>query len=380
MFLTGLKYISGLVADLVAIMILVVTMVSCSNDGPDIGTGEDQTGMISFRLVTPKSTPASRATWNDEYEALGGNDFETTLLNDELYVMITDKQCSQQFAVTNLICTRRLENALLVVYEYTGRVNQEEMAEIAGLVDGKLHIIANSGYKPQLDANTTFTLMGKPGLGFNAIPMWGVIQKDDLSGLTDPNSIFYIGDVSLLRAMAKVVISNDPSDYNNISSIERVTISKANSTGYLLPQGWLAIDNTRNLERNAIRIPDQIEKQTVGYNFIDNKVEFYLPELKNSDNDEISLELDFTTISGEKRKANLYFRNYNSFGQPEGMPYDIRRNYLYEYSVSMLRDLSAKVDVVPYTSVELDPGFGFITPLPTVPDEGENPGWVEIKP
>lgn len=363
MILPGLRNIMSRLTGISVIAVLAaLTMISCSQGASDAPTGDDLSGKVAFRVVTYKtfgSKYTSRSTWGDVYENNSGIEFETSLIKNQLYVVITDESCTQEYAVTNLVCVNSTENPLTVQYEYEGRIDEESLEDVKKLVNGKLHIIANTGYGAQLSDETSFTLSGQPSASFVAIPMWGV-QKQDFSSLA-PNSTLNIGDVHLLRAMAKVVIDKSVESDNYINTLKSVTVSTTNSKGYLLPLAWQNIEMTKGLDRNALRVPDQMptEPKTFVFNN-ENHVEFYLPEIKNQTGDnELRLTLTFDTEMGEKSGV-LYFREYKD-GAPTGTFYDVRRNYLYHYIVSMPTDapeIEIIADLKPYTEIALEPEFG----------------------
>lgn len=319
MILSGLKYIAGRLTHSIAVVATVValTMVSCADDAPYATTGEDQAGVVAFRVLTFRTaaTPASRAEgpfWGNDYDKdPGDNDFDIRLLKDQLYVTITDADCSQEYAVTNLVCTEVKEEGIFVRYEYQGRIDKDDVEKVKVLTNGKLHIIANAGYYPKLSNETMFTLFGQPSDNFKAIPMWGVTTCN-FSNVELGKTFDVENEVSLLRSMAKVVIDIDPSADNYISELKTVTMLAANTKGYLLPDGWEGIGDTKTLDRHALRVPGAAEQQTIPltFNFTNNRVVFYLPEMKNSADNEIALNLTFKTKYDEntpKDKTEFVF-------------------------------------------------------------------------
>ncbi|MBD5193335.1 MAG: hypothetical protein HDS91_02280 [Bacteroidales bacterium] len=364
MILSGIRHICGHLTHSIAVVaaIAALALMSCSHDDtPDMPAGEDQSGIVAFNVVafkTAGTTTYSRATWGDSYEQDGGDSFDTRLLKDQLYVYITDENCSTEYSVTNLVCTGSEENGVTVSYYYQGRIHDEDIDKVAALTNGKLHIIANAGSNPALDDATTYAHYGQPGENFTAIPMWGVKQVNDLSGIKDSKEIFDFKDVALLRSMAKVVIENATDADNYITALESVAVSAINTTGYLLPDGWKDIATTKNLDRYAVRIPEQSSKGPVFYKFADNRVEFYMPEILNPADDELKLTLFFKTKDDKARTGELLFRKYSD-GEPTDTRYNLRRNYLYNYTVRMdITEFAVEVDVDPYTIIELDPIFG----------------------
>lgn len=339
-------------------MLVAATMWSCSSD-ESLETPEAGSASIMFRVVTPKTAGGdyqSRATWSNPYEALEGTYFETHLLEDQIQVVVTDGTCRQQFAVTELFCTKTEDNLLYVSYEYTGRISQEAFESLHNVTYGKLHIIANAGVGARLDGETFFTRSGLKD-DFEAIPMWGV-KSCDFSKLA-PDGILNVGNVALLRSMAKVVIDRDDDNDNYIKNITDVTVSLANRTGYLLPDGWTTIDNTGSLDRHAPRVPVYTSHGPVTYKVTDNHVEFYLPEIINDPDDELTITITYDTDL-RPMTGKLYFRNYTVDGEPGDTRMDVLRNYIYHFVVNkpVNRDIAVMVDVLPYSAVGLDYDLG----------------------
>lgn len=356
-----LRHITHRLTGLAAVAaILATTLWSCSDFEPEFGGGADGDGTVSFRVVAPKYAGAnrgSRATWGNDYDKLGGTEFETALLEDQVQVIITDASCENRYAITDLYCKKVQDNPLFVTYEYVGRIEEADLDAMRKAGSGKLHVIANAGVGADLNDELKFTRSGLAS-EFESIPMWGV-QSVDFSKLL-PNNALSIGDVNLLRSMAKVVIDNSEDADNYIQSITDVTISTSNGQGYVLPAGWTAIASTSTLDRHAARVPEQTPAGAKKYTMDEKShVEFYLPEIFNgAGDDEITLTINYKTLLGD-RTGKLYFRRYAD-GNPGDTPLDVLRNYQYHFIVKKPNheEVNAILDVIPYSSVMLDPDFG----------------------
>ncbi len=340
---------------------MATALWSCSDFEPSSGIGADGDGTVAFRVVTPKyagSNRGSRATWGEKYEQVGGTEFETALLDGQVQVIITDNDCSQRYAITDLYCKKVYDETLFLVYEYVGRIEEKDLDAMRKVTNGKFHIIANAGADADLKDELAFKRSGQAS-DFESIPMWGV-KTVDFSNLT-PNNALNIGDVTLLRSMAKVVIDLDTDATDNyITKITDVTISTTNGEGYVLPAGWREIENTNTLDRHAARVPEQTPTGARNFKMDDKShVEFYLPEIINGEgNDEVTLTINYETVLGNMT-GKLYFRRYAD-GNPGDTPLDVLRNYLYHFYVKKPNheEVTAILDVIPYSSVVLDPDFG----------------------
>ncbi len=339
------KYITSSPSFVGIAMLIAFALGSCASEPTP---PSDDAGKLTFRVIAPKNAASpvrSGATWGDLYEEEAGNDFETALLDGQVHAYITSSDCRKQYGVTDLLCTKFTENSSIVIYDYIGKIAKEDLEELKGVTDGKLHIIANNGYQASLDSEIQFSLSGQPGDDFKAIPMWGV-TKADYSGLK-PNSTLKVGDINLLRSMAKVEIVNSTDEFNYIDAISSVTVSKVNTKGYLLPMEWTSTEKTDALSRHSANIPTQTPDGPVTYTPSDGKLEFYLPEILNGE-EEITLAITCETEIG-KMTGNLYFRDYSG-GKPTGAKLDVLRNYLYRFTVRRDADgfFGVEVNVLPW--------------------------------
>lgn len=359
MIFPSLRHITTRLAGVFAVL-AALALWSCSVDDTLLTPDSQVDGTVSFRVVTPKyagSRNASRATWGDSYENKEGIEFETALLDGQVQVEITDAACQQRYAITDLYCKKVEDNPLFVTYEYFGRIEDKDLDALRKVTNGKFHIIANAGEGASLAADPMFARSGRAS-DFDAIPMWGV-KTVDFSKLAVGTTLS-IGDVQLLRAMAKVEIDNSKDADNYITSITSVTVSTTNGTGYVLPDAWTSIASTLSLNRHAARVPEQTPSKAKTYKMDENShVEFYLPEMFNGEgDDEITLTIKYQTILGPM-EGKLYIRRYAD-GNPGDAPLDVLRNYLYHYIVKKPNHegVEAVLDIIPYSSVELDPDFG----------------------
>ncbi|MDE6544583.1 MAG: hypothetical protein K2L63_00640, partial [Paramuribaculum sp.] len=233
-----------------AALMMMVSATGCimDNEEPGANNGDDGLMMVSFRVVTPNQSAASRSdnttSWEDAYESANGSDFDNLLLRDRFKVIITDAGCKEVANVVNLYCaTSTSADAGATTYDFVGIIADAEFDAVKALTPGKLHIIANTA--AELKSDATFTLSGQPDDSFNAIPMWGV-HTVNFSGMTKGQR-FDAGEVWLLRAMAKVEILLSNDDDNIITELTNATLPGINTSGYLLPEPWVTTDETKKL-------------------------------------------------------------------------------------------------------------------------------------
>lgn len=363
----------AIMATLLAATLLLAGCVTERGDEP---CADGNAVFVSFSVVTPKPVPSaggSRAgeTWENPYDNDKVNAFDNAINNSQLRVYITDTDCKEVATVSNFLMGGKTETDDGIQYDYVGIISSEGISALQGLTAGKLHVVANAGADVKLLGNPTFTLWGKPGNGFSAIPMWGVRGDIDFSGIKGGERID-AGTVYLLRAMAKVeiIIDSDDAATNGITKINSVTLNRYNSGGYLLPTDWTSYGNTKEIEREAIHPLDDNPQNllTITGADTDGKYTFYLPECRNgSGDDAIKMTLNYSTVMDIDFKDDIYFCKYGPDGQPQKEEsFHICRNHFYRFIVRRnATEITVTAEVVPYHEVILNPDFGLDVPKKT---------------
>lgn len=335
---------------LIAALMMMVSATACimDNEEPGANNGDDGLMMVSFRVVTPNQSAASRSTsWEQVYDSDNGSDFDNLLLRDRFKVIITDTDCKEVANVVNLYCATSTTDAGATTYDFVGIIADADFDAVKALTAGKLHIIANTA--ADLVDDATFTLSGQPDDSFNAIPMWGV-HTVDFSGMTKGQR-FDAGEVWLLRAMAKVEIQLSTDDDNIITALTDATLPGINTTGALLPTAWGSTDETKKLTYKESFRPCQsttTDPLTAAVSQ-DKKIVFYLPECYNTDDkNDLVISVTYTTKDG-KNTGELRFRDYTD-GEATGAPYNIVRNHLYRYTVKATEN-SKPINITVYLTV-----------------------------
>lgn len=352
-----------------AMAMLMVSATGCIMDNEEPGTPDDEgLMMVSFRVVTPNQSAASRGItpptrtdkWDNNGEA--GTDFDNLLLADQLKVFITDDQSNSLAEVTMLSLSGPSSTG---EREYIGFITGDDTFTNVHDNGKKLHVIANAGNgltdtNGEINNDKSFK---KSGQGFDAIPMWGVATVN-FNGMTKGER-FDAGEVWLLRAMAKVEIQVSPDDDNIIDGLNSASLPGVNGTGYLLPTGWDGIGQTKELSYSASYNPYILNEENKrdltlsstgeGKN---SKIVFYLPECENPNDDanELKIHLTYNT----DKTDDILFRAYGPDGKPTGDPYNIVRNHLYRFTVKAT--ISEKIQIIcsvtPWTAVDVGPEYG----------------------
>lgn len=185
--------------------------------------------------------------------------------------------------------------------------------------------------------------------GSTAIPMYGVKTFKNVDLQAD--RINDIGDIDLLRAMAKVeVCCAEGSELE----LESVTLSGFNNIGFTTPTGMY--DNTGYA--TDTHIPASASSDTehpLDFTISGNKALIYIPEYKNIGSSANPCRITVTFADNKKVSYPIDFCKYSN-GKPTTDRFDILRNTYYQFIVD--RKAGFIVDVIPYSSVPLEPEFG----------------------
>lgn len=143
----------------------------------------------------------------------------------------------------------------------------------------------------------------------------------------------YLGQIDMLRAMAKVEIICDDEHIK----ITKAELNCANDKGFCAPAGMF--ENTVNTA-SSLHIPIDarpLKAATKEYQDGTDKIVFYLPEYENSTGDTpAKVDVTFSVTDPQSNKIDtiertIYFKEYSSYAsQPQ---YDIVRDYLYRFTV-----------------------------------------------
>lgn len=316
---------------------------SCPEPAPMPAPGSDGASFMTFRLVSPRarakatSRAPSRAIpdtdntlyWGDDYTSETGTDFDNALLKNSFAVYITRADGTPITKLRDLLCTKTTVAGGSVIYSFSGEIPADDATVLKSIADARIHVVANCGDAPTLSAALDFSRAGKPSASFTAIPMWGVRGFDFTTLKPGKNDA---GDIWLLRAMAKVEISitDDPTNY--ITALNSASVAGVNQNGYLLPEGWNTVADTKSLSYEKSLNPLAPTGNLTGLTAEDNKIVFYLPETDNSSGN-AAITLTYTA-SGRTRRGTIRFARYLNGALPSGSPnYDIVRNHLYRYDV-----------------------------------------------
>ena len=212
----------------------------------------------------------------------------------------------------------------------------------------------------------------------NLIPMYGV--KEFESGeqdFIDGKMISDLGTIHLLRAFAKVDVNINFVDFAETPIVTSVSLTHSNSKGYKAPanvtkeeqyitDSWLTDYTPVNIPEDVTDIALELTKDGSTGHYI-----AYVPEYRNVDKNGNTLDnhsrikINFTI--GDVAVGGLNVEGYVDFrysdnpptGVTPGQHFDIARNNWYKFNVTAKgKDIVWTVDVIPFTSIELNPNYG----------------------
>ncbi len=353
----------------VLLLSLALLPTGCISDGEGLCPEPDNStaSYVTFRVVAPKAMAAGTATrivpdvdnaenWGDSYLPEEGVDFDNALIGNQFNVFITSNN-GTQITKLQVLLQNIIDSNDKVEYSFSGKIPQNDVEKLKTYSDARIHVTANSGsYIPQLNDGLSFSHAGQPSETFTAIPMWGV-GTFDFTTLKPGNND--AGEIWLLRAMAKVEITVDGTDTENlITSLTSASVTNANTRGYVLPQAWSTVTDTKALSfENSLRALPSVNGIS-GMTPADGKIVFYLPETANTGGTtEITLNYTTSLIGNESRSDKIKFAKYEN-GIPSTPNYDIVRNHLYRFEVSLsgsTQQFVIRYTVCPWNTYEITP-------------------------
>lgn len=358
-----------------AALLSLLLLASCSrNDEVAVAEGEEGKVQVTFTLKLDNESSASRAmsraednTWGDEYNVDLGNDYDNRI--NDLQVVIYEGN-TFKCKVTNLSFYKNEEKN---EYTYLGSISETLTAN----TEYKIMVFANCADWANITSETNLSDLSYTYNENMGIPMWGVITQT----LTlVPGSRQELGEISLLRAVAKVEVSMNVEGY----TLQSVSIDNSNKQGYCLPKDYTLVGNTTDLDReedtnittfNPYKDSEKIEDRT--FTNENGTYYIYLPEYNNSTNAaKIQVTVKNNTTNEEK-PYDLEFKDYVN-GAPTGDPYDIVRNHIYRYTITGVNDGKLKLEyrVLLWDKVESAIGWN-----PEIKDGGNAPvsAWRLVK-
>ena len=339
------------------LLLLAATLVSCVYDDAPALRNDDgrQAVQVTFTLAAgnaPTDTRAEGPTWGDDYyPQKNGTEWENAIAPDDLHVLLYTAADNGYVArVENLVYFRNDDGT----YTYHGQLTADS-DDLTSDTSYKIMVFANCN----IDNNTEdISSITNKTFAQNAryIPLWGV--KTTTLNLT-PGTADNLGDIDLLRAMAKVEVTLSDA-LTGEYTLSRVSLNRYNTTGYCLPVDYATASQTTDLDREDGTEPisfnpnKSVSPSPIGFQIENGRAVCYLPEYEAEDANPAVLTI---TLNGKAYTLDL--KDYNT---DNGGYYDLVRNHIYRYTITGVQDgeLAVSYQVLPWEKVTSSITYGDI--------------------
>ena len=322
------------------LMLLLAGMLaaSCIFDAGQCVMPVDEPRSIMFTVSL--DNPRTKASWGQGYDPSElGVPFDSRIITEALRMVILDNGGNRVGVIQDLDYWPL--NETHTEFQYKGNLPAEFVRHYNanGSQDPyyRFMVLANSGDNMSGEEYITYSQTQLDPLAKDAsIPMWGVMQVDVTPLL---NSTYMdIGEVSLLRAAAKIEVKLSDQLKKKGTTINSATLKYYNQTGYCLPSGWSQVSDTKILGQEscfrgyrhaAVNLPFVKDENTGDYYV-------YVTEYDNinysGERNKISLSFNMGSEIKEFADA-ISFCNYRDGKLVEDSHYNIVRNHIYEFEI-----------------------------------------------
>ena len=294
---------------MMALLLSAGAAVSCDNNNN--GDDTQQVGIAFTISLDAPSTRAANEGWNDYNPSTHGTGRENAINPDDIQVMVCDSTGESLAQVGDVHITRRSATEFAVTGVWRDSDSRLSMAR-------RIMVLANC------HASTEYNIVQTS----DYLPMWGVAKLPALAIGKSNN----IGNIDLLRAVAKVGVTLRDDMIEKGFSIASLTLDRYNTRGYIMPAGYKTVDNTADLSFAATL--NVLNSAATSLDFTANSVA-YIPEYDNTSQEAVpsTITVELNRNGKHEGTYTLHFADYDSSGAPTGNAYDIMRNHIYAYTI-----------------------------------------------
>lgn len=299
---------------------VVLALLACSFSD-EFEPKQEEHVRVAFVVTVDHTSTRSDMGW-DHYDPTDeGTAKECAIRPDDIHIKI----CDAEGRVIGNVEDIHMERMTQDQYSLTGAW----MSPGDRLKDAKkVMILANCGSAAASDDIADIAYTADRTDGF--IPMWGV---GSFTSLTKGESND-LGDIHLLRAMAKVSLKLRSDMESRGYTVGKLTLNHRNTRGYCLPLTYESADKTTDI-RFAGSLHELISTATDGGLDFTSPGYAYLPERFNT-RDGVTpstITLQLLRNGTLEDTYTLPFCEYDADGAPTDRLRDIQRNTLYQFEV-----------------------------------------------
>lgn len=256
----------------VVLLALLLMLCGCSSDDEDTSV-EQSNVQVTFNIMLDNLSGTTRAgTWgDDDYDKETATQWENTVAAGKLQVLLYDSNGTFVAQVTNLR-TINLDATTNSAYQVRGAVAVADSLLTDGKFDCKIVVLCNydkaatpvSGTSKLADLAYELYQYNASGIVAKTsyIPMFGVKEYTGTDALAlQKGAIVDAGDISLLRAMAKIRVHLSDAAAQEFTLLS-TTISDYNQRGYILPTGFADVVETTDLYYEGTTSPLSFHPRT----------------------------------------------------------------------------------------------------------------------
>lgn len=313
-----------------------IMSASCVFDADSCIVSDDKRYDVMFTVSL--SGQQTRAKWEEGYPTEAGVPFDFRIMPDKLRMEIFTQAGKSLGVIDNLDYWPI--NEAHTEFQFMGKMPKEFLNHFRENGESVYHyrfmVFANCADNSSGEQYITYShAQLDPSLETSAIPMWGVKQVD-VTPLSNLGSLD-LGEISLLRAAAKVEVKLCDELKEKGTIINSASLKYYNQTGYVLPNGWSDVAETKKLDQeNCHRVYRHAAINLPLIKGDDGDYYTYVTEYDNinytGERNKISLEF---TVGGEKKyfEDAISFCEYENGAPVENSHYNIVRNHIYEFEV-----------------------------------------------
>lgn len=299
---------------------VVLALLACSFSDEEEPT-QDNDVRVAFVVTVDHTSTRSDMGWDNYDPTDKGNAKECAIRPNDIHIKICDAAGRVIGNVEDIHMERMTQDQYSLTGAWMSPGNLLKDAK-------KVMILANCGSAAASDNIADITYSADRTDGF--IPMWGVGSFTSLTkgGSND------LGDIHLLRAMAKVSLKLRSDMESRGYTVGKLTLNHRNTRGYCLPLTYESADKTTDI-RFAGSLHELISPATDGGLDFTALGYAYLPERSNTTAGVTpsTITLQLLRNGTLEDTYTLPFCEYDADGAPTERLRDIQRNTLYLFEV-----------------------------------------------